>query len=478
MRNWYVLKDGEVQGPFDREHIQRMVWTGKLKPDDPVTCDRFPYWYPARDITGLEFPQSEDESSSGDDQAATDALPSPTAGGVPLPPAGGSDPSEPVRRQPAPAAAAIPTTPRSLPIAVPVPPLPPENLSGDETDGTAASTASRQKRRIIRRRAPQSNAASRTDHQGQPAPASTGSRTTTPSPDAEVRTKRRKKRKRRSPPEVEIVSEHNNDSGLATAAAIEAAPGINIDWEAVGKTILVLLALTILSMPVVVWRVWRARHRTTTRISTGLSRMDLVELAGEALGTYLALKSPGGRAMLVVPPKDSSDYDAAVVAAARAGLQKGFGKEVRIIGEASPQMSLAKKLAWEKETKNSDHTPALRYWLDAASMDEVLGKCSDADVIVSLVGLPEDLDMMSFWRTPEAVRPMVAVLLGRVPTGKTIRALRAGWIAAAVDYSPGPRIRYPFLTPDTAQRFGRACRLVTSENVKVLARMLPDLFAR
>lgn len=83
MRNWYILREEAVSGPFDLDDLERMAKSGELLADAPATCDEFRFWYRARDVTGLDFPTSDPGAAS---PPASGPEPLPISIPVPLPP--------------------------------------------------------------------------------------------------------------------------------------------------------------------------------------------------------------------------------------------------------------------------------------------------------------------------------------------------------------------------------------------------------
>ncbi len=76
MANWYVLQGETVTGPFDRQDLERMAASGKLRPAEPVTSDEYRCWYRARDVMGAAFPGADN---------ASEAPPTPLQISVPVP---------------------------------------------------------------------------------------------------------------------------------------------------------------------------------------------------------------------------------------------------------------------------------------------------------------------------------------------------------------------------------------------------------
>ena len=112
------------------------------------------------------------------------------------------------------------------------------------------------------------------------------------------------------------------------------------------------------------------------------------------------------------------------------------------------------------------------------SFDRLVREHPDCDVIVSLIGLPAELERVSAWRTPGPPRfalllPDLRLLGNAAALGE---ALKSGKLAAFVLNKPGaPEADVP-VGKNVAKEFARRFLLVTAENFEEVARTYPQLF--
>ncbi len=55
MTEWFVMKDGEKQGPITSEQLTERAGAGSILPTDTISRDGLGDWMPASKVSGLEF---------------------------------------------------------------------------------------------------------------------------------------------------------------------------------------------------------------------------------------------------------------------------------------------------------------------------------------------------------------------------------------------------------------------------------------
>ena len=65
-KNWYVLQDGRVLGPYSSEKLKSMASEGRVKSTSEVGNDRSGPWHPVAKLKGLTFPVEISSSRDAD----------------------------------------------------------------------------------------------------------------------------------------------------------------------------------------------------------------------------------------------------------------------------------------------------------------------------------------------------------------------------------------------------------------------------
>lgn len=207
------------------------------------------------------------------------------------------------------------------------------------------------------------------------------------------------------------------------------------------------------------------------------------------IGKYLAEKAPGAKVLLVLDSIPNNKMQDQVIAA----LKEGMGNNITVVAEDSPTdpSAVLKTTEPEPETDATSTTnPAsrpggpgmppgfmemrsLRESMKAVDFDAMISRHPDCDLIISLIGLPMDVENMGIWEAP-APKPRVALLDANIYNLKS--AILSGIVLATVTYSP--TAKFDELTPpdDMQQAFDKRFLLVTPENVEAIAAQHTGLF--
>lgn len=112
--------------------------------------------------------------------------------------------------------------------------------------------------------------------------------------------------------------------------------------------------------------------------------------------------------------------------------------------------------------------------MTAKEFDAVVKKNPQANLVISMIGLPRDADKMQLWKMEEAKRPKVALLTGDIHS--LGRAIKAGFIVAAVSYRPGVKFTEDPCPDDPEKAFEERYIIITPKNVEATAKKYPNLF--
>ena len=128
--------------------------------------------------------------------------------------------------------------------------------------------------------------------------------------------------------------------------------------------------------------------------------------------------------------------------------------------------------------QDADTTTPLSYLVAEDGFDKLLQQNAGCDTVVSLIGLPVELDKMEAWTKPGA--PRFALLLPDLTMigklGAVRAALQSGKLAAFVLARPGGVDESTKVGKDPAAEFEQRFVLVTAENFDSIRQAHPALF--
>lgn len=226
------------------------------------------------------------------------------------------------------------------------------------------------------------------------------------------------------------------------------------------------------------------------------------------LGKYLAGKTPGAKALLVVDNIPNNKMQEQVIAA----LREGMGSQITIVAEDSPtappaitdplpapEAGTPEAGTEEGATPTPPPAPAaptppppgggpgmppnfmemrsLRESMKAVDFDAMMKRHPDCNLIISLIGLPMDIENMEIWyaeETPEAPKPKIALMDANIYNLKA--AILSGIVVGTVTYSPTAKFDESTPPEDVQQAFDKRFLLITPENVEAVATQYTGLF--
>jgi hypothetical protein len=206
------------------------------------------------------------------------------------------------------------------------------------------------------------------------------------------------------------------------------------------------------------------------------------ELATRGLAEYLAGRRAGERVVIVSNPfTERAGAAREIVETEQAGirgLRAGFGRALTVAAVAFPELRPGalddpRALLGDVETS----TP-LSYLMSPGAMDKLARQHPDAQLLVSLVGLPPGLGESEGWNA--AGPPRFALLWPDLrligDTAAVVKALKSGKLAAAVLRRPGAPDDLTPLGKERQAEFEKRFLLLTSETVEQTLRSYPGLF--
>ena len=201
------------------------------------------------------------------------------------------------------------------------------------------------------------------------------------------------------------------------------------------------------------------------------------QLALRVLGDHLASRMPGARVLVIgnpfarLPGQSPEVYS--FQETALKGLKTGAGNRLLLTGVDYPDLNPAAARDPSSLPLPADASTPLSFLCVDRAWDALLARHPGTDLIVSLIGLPVDLQQHEMWRAP---KPKLALLLpdfrvlGDVEA--TMAAFRSGKIVAAVLNHPAAPPESEASLRKPLSEFERRFLLVTAENCELVLRML------
>jgi len=189
------------------------------------------------------------------------------------------------------------------------------------------------------------------------------------------------------------------------------------------------------------------------------SDLSAEEIATRKLGKYIAANYAGKKTLIIKTPTSRIINKKAEEGRLR-GLKNGLNGKIDDIIEASPVVPANTLRFGEK-------------WYTAKKFDQLAHLYADREVIISMIGLPDDLDDLLFWQKP--TKPALILYRGH------IRNLDAAiWhkhVQALLIPRPDMQLRGRKSRPSNRKSFfNKYFLLIDKNNVKKIKKSYPTLF--
>jgi hypothetical protein len=206
------------------------------------------------------------------------------------------------------------------------------------------------------------------------------------------------------------------------------------------------------------------------------------ELATRGLAAYLTAKSPNGCAVVFSNPfTQQKGLEKGIYAQEEAGLRglrEGFGQRVKIEAVVFPELKPEARQNPSGMSMPEGTTTPLSYLVAEGSFDKLALEHSQCHWLVSLIGLPEDVEQLHIWDAADPHK--FALLLPDFHPIGDLAALRkavlSGKIAAFVLNKPGAPPEGARVSGGWKAEFEKRFVLVTSENFEERVKQYPQLF--
>ena len=201
-------------------------------------------------------------------------------------------------------------------------------------------------------------------------------------------------------------------------------------------------------------------------------------VAGEMIGQYISDKI--GNAEVVVLRDNTDAMDTFIE-----GMRKGFGDNVTIADEITPDFEAAQREmmiasgmdpATMPEEEMAMMMPMDPMMMSPDLIDEALEDALDADVVVSLIGLPYEYLDMDFWRNDGHPKFVAVSISMPMPAPEMKSMIEVGHITAWITNNPEGDHTLGDVPEDLQEAFDKRYIIVDGDNVKSMADKFPNLF--
>lgn len=242
-------------------------------------------------------------------------------------------------------------------------------------------------------------------------------------------------------------------------------------WQRITVGLLILLSLGLVEAQFRVFRRWFGDLPVGQR-----------ELAMQYLGRHLAAQYLGRHAIVLSnpfaaksgQPREIYEFEKAGLR----GLRRGLGTAVKLEAVVHPELKPEFFTNRRAVAIDRSSTTPLSYVVADDALDKAIRQHTNAQLVVSLIGLPVNVRQTEAWKS--ASGPRFALLLPdlrMIGNQAAIReAVRSGKIAAMVLNKPGAPPETQPLGRDLKMEFDARFLLVTSETVDRYLQAYPHLF--
>jgi hypothetical protein len=208
------------------------------------------------------------------------------------------------------------------------------------------------------------------------------------------------------------------------------------------------------------------------------------EIATRGLAEYLAKRWPGQRLLVVSNPFTQHPGVARSIVemeeAGLRGLREGCDNRLVLETVAFPELREDALKNPRALVMGTETTTPLSYLVAEDAFDKLVKANPRCELLVSLIGLPEDLDQTQCWQSNAP--PRFALLLPdlrMIGDASAVReAMKRGKLAAFVLDKPGAPSAQSPPGRDAAAEFEKRFVLVTADNIDPLIQNSPQLFPR
>ncbi len=193
------------------------------------------------------------------------------------------------------------------------------------------------------------------------------------------------------------------------------------------------------------------------------------------LGNHIANKLPGTKILLIVDRQRQNDDRTPKLLEA---FKQGLNGKATITATETPAIDWPEGRPQPKP-EELDMMP-LQEMMNAKSFNDLMTKYPDCNLIVSFIGLPNDIENLAVWAiwqegtVEEAKRPKICLINGAYHNLKD--AIKSGIVAGVVAVNPTAKFTDEAAPSDIKAAFDKRYILITPENVDDIAQKYGNMF--
>lgn len=247
------------------------------------------------------------------------------------------------------------------------------------------------------------------------------------------------------------------------------------------------IALLVLVLGCAVAIIAKSMSGSTKTMIAG--EMTYNNASATVFGRYLAAEYPGSSALVIVEDKNSTDE---FYLARMAALKEGLGEAVKIVAVETPDVFATSPVDAAATSDDPSAPPAasvpplmitpVTNLMLAEHFDVLIDQNPGCQLIITMIGLPRDVDNLKMWAMPEETRPKVAMYSsGSTGISQYMEAIAAGSICVALTYSPDAKFDLGNQLPPTDPQaaFDQRYLLITPANLEEIKAKYPGrIFAQ
>ncbi len=228
-----------------------------------------------------------------------------------------------------------------------------------------------------------------------------------------------------------------------------------------------LMALVIICAVVILMRTGVLGDQGTQKIIQ--NEFTYTKSSYVTLGKYIADKIPGAKILLITDKPRQNDTRTPMLLDA---FKQGLG------GKATVAITETPAIAWpegrpQPKPEEMDMIP-LQEMMTAQSFNDLMAKYQDCNLVVSFIGLPNDVENLQIWTMDPEKRPKMALINGAYHNLKS--AVQSGIVAAIVAVNPKAKFTDEAAPTDVKAAFDKRYILITPDNIDKIAQEYGNMF--
>lgn len=195
-------------------------------------------------------------------------------------------------------------------------------------------------------------------------------------------------------------------------------------------------------------------------------------LSGEKVGQYIADEfGSADIAVLLDNNPNTKDF--------MDGLRKGLGTSANIVKEISPDIAAEQKRMMKEAGIDVEDMTMMTMdpsMMSADMFEDLLNDAGEADVIVSLLGLPYDYLQLDFWRDKDRPNFVAVTIFSVMPPLEVKSMIELGHISTWITTRPDGDFSLEDKPKNMEEAFSNRYILVDKDNLAETVEQYPGLF--